>query len=201
AEAVQYHRSYLTDKLNQAIGIADLDVVDDGTLMLDGMAALGTSPFDGEGTPKKKMPIVQKGILVNFLYDSYTAGKENKESTGNAHRAGYSSTPYISANNLKVIPKSSKTLQGLISESENAILVYTTGDQPNTTTGDFSGLIMTGFKISKGEIEHPIKQAMLGIHMIDFLKNIEIIGGDVRDLGRFHCPSMKISSAKIAGEG
>ncbi|MHA1143460.1 MAG: TldD/PmbA family protein [Candidatus Helarchaeota archaeon] len=200
AESVQYHRSFLTGKLNEQVGCKLLNVIDDGRYVRNGMAALGTSSFDGEGTPKISRQILENGILKTYLHDSYTAGKDGISSTGNAIRSNYGYTPYIGPNNLRVLPRSSKTLDDFIHECDDGILLYTTGDSPNITTGDFSGLIMIGFRILKGSIEHPIKQAMMGINMIDFFNKIEEIGNDVRDLGRFHVPSLRISSAQIAGE-
>jgi len=60
--------------------------------------------FDGEGVPQQKTPLIEKGILRNFLYDNYAAKKEDKQSTGNASRAGYLSTPNVEANKLHVLP-------------------------------------------------------------------------------------------------
>ncbi|OGD86181.1 hypothetical protein A2Z23_02310 [Candidatus Curtissbacteria bacterium RBG_16_39_7] len=41
-------------------------------------------PFDFEGHPKKKVPIIEKGIFKNIVYDSYHAGKHGRENTGHA---------------------------------------------------------------------------------------------------------------------
>lgn len=200
AESIQYHRSYLTEKLDKPIGCKLLNVVDNGLLMNNGMAAIGTSAYDGEGTPKGKTQILEQGILKNYLHSSYTAGKAEVSSTGNSYRTHYGYPPFINISNLLVIPQSSKTLDELVAECDNGILMYWTGDTPNLTTGDFSGLIMAGFKISKGSMDFPIKQAMIGFNMFDFLNSIEEIGGDTRDLGLFHTPSLRISKAQIAGE-
>ncbi len=63
-----------------------------------------TGVFDGEGSPHQKTVVVEKGVLRNFLYDNYAAKKEGKESTGNAFRAGYVSTPSIDVTNFHLLP-------------------------------------------------------------------------------------------------
>ena len=60
--------------------------------------------FDGEGVPHQKTPVIEKGVFKNFLYDNYSAKKDGKESTGNASRAGYLSTPSIDTTNFHVMP-------------------------------------------------------------------------------------------------
>lgn len=199
AEAIQYKQSYLTDRINTEIASDQLNIVDNGLLInKKGIAGLGTTRFDGEGVPHQKTSLISSGILTNHLYDSYTAGKENRESTGNAMRFNYRSLPSISVTNLQVLGGSGD-LNSFISEIEKGILVYETGDQPNMATGDFSGLISTGFKIENGAIAYPLKNAMMGINMLDFFKQIYQIGTDYRTIFNVITPSLCVADIKIAG--
>ncbi|HUX99565.1 MAG TPA: TldD/PmbA family protein, partial [Candidatus Deferrimicrobium sp.] len=157
AEAVQYKRSYLTNKKGEEIAVNFLEVIDNGLYMSNERSAgLGTSKCDGEGVPRQKTPIISKGILENYLYDTYTAGKANCQSTGNAARSTYRSTLSIAISNLQLLGQSGD-LDSFISEMENGILVYYTADRPTIATGDFSGLIGIGFKIENGTIAYPLK--------------------------------------------
>ncbi len=40
--------------------------------------------FDGEGTPTRELPLIEKGILKNFLHSAGTAKRMNAEPTGHA---------------------------------------------------------------------------------------------------------------------
>jgi PmbA protein len=199
AEAVQYKRSYLTNKKGEKIAVSSLEVIDNGLYITkDGSAGLGTSICDGEGVPRQKTPIISKGILQNYLYDTYTAGKAHCQSTGNAARSTYRSTLLITISNLQVLGQSGN-LESFISEINDGILVYYTSDQPTMATGDFSGLISIGFKIENGSIAYPIKNTMLGINMLDLFKQIYAIGEDYREVFNIITPSICVSDVKIAG--
>ncbi|MHA1276636.1 MAG: TldD/PmbA family protein [Candidatus Helarchaeota archaeon] len=199
AEAIQYKRSYLTDLKNEELAVDYLNVVDNG-LYIDnnGIAGLGTSKFDGEGIPRQKTPLISNGILSNYLYDTYTAGKEGHLSTGNAARGSYRSVPYITISNLEVVGQAGD-MESFITEIKDGVLMYYTADRPNIVTGDFSGLISNGFKIKNGEITYPLKQAMIGINMLDLLKQIQAIGRDYRQISQVITPSLYISDVKVAG--
>ncbi|MHA1380722.1 MAG: TldD/PmbA family protein [Candidatus Helarchaeota archaeon] len=199
AESVQYGRSYLMNKLNEKIATKNFEVIDDGTFVNNGIAGLGSSSFDGEGTPRQKNQIISKGILKKFLYNSYSAGKENLKSTGNAFRDNFRKMPSISPTNLIITPGTG-TIDEIISETKEGILVVWTGDKPNLVTGEFSGLIGTGFKVKNGEITFPLKQTMLGINMLDFFKRIDYIAADSRQISHVITPSIRITKGKIGGK-
>lgn len=59
-----------------------LDLSDDGL----SQHSLFPGPFDLEGTNSQKTSLVAKGILRNFLYDSYSGVMDNRLSTGNRIR-------------------------------------------------------------------------------------------------------------------
>ena len=92
----------------------NVSIVDDGTMP----GGWGTCPFDDEGYPIQKTPIVEKGVLRNFIYDTYTAMKANVESTGNAQRSGYWIKPQPSPNNL-VLEKGKDNPEEMIKETKN----------------------------------------------------------------------------------
>lgn len=48
----------------------------------------------------QKTNLVENGVLKSFMYDIYTANKENTTSTGNGYRNSYLSTPSVSPSNI-----------------------------------------------------------------------------------------------------
>ncbi len=208
AENIQYKRSYLCDKLGEQIGSDLFTVIDDGTYP-DGVGSLR---FDAEGTPAQKTEIITKGILQSYIYDSYTAGKDERESTGNAFRLvsghmfeNYRGIPTIGVRNLVIAPGRG-TVKDLISEVKNGILLRTTWDRPNIATGDFSGLIAEGYQIEDGEAKYAIRQTNIGINMVDLFNGIVAVAADSRQFQLPsrgpHCvisPSIMIEEAMISG--
>lgn len=77
ARAFHEKRSFLSGQLGKKVAGANITLWDDA---LD-PAGL-PMPFDLEGVPKKKMAIIEKGVLKGIVYDHYDALKYGKEPTG-----------------------------------------------------------------------------------------------------------------------
>ena len=96
-DLVHKKSSFLRDKLGKRIAPETITIVDDATLG----EGIGTRPFDGEGVASRRLPIVERGILRTFLYDTRTARRAGAKSTGSASR-GWSSLPSIGTQRLSV---------------------------------------------------------------------------------------------------
>ena len=92
ADLVQTKKSIYTGRLNETVASQLVTVVDDG--------GLGSMAVDAEGVPSSTTPIIDRGKLVGFLHDSYTAHRGNTVSTGNARRVSFDTKPYIAPTNF-----------------------------------------------------------------------------------------------------
>jgi PmbA protein len=79
ALAVQEGRSFMGEHIGEKLLDEKVTIYDDG-LDPHGLPV----PFDFEGVPKQKVVFFDKGVARNITYDSLTAGREKKESTGHA---------------------------------------------------------------------------------------------------------------------
>jgi len=67
------------------------------TVYDDGLDPEGLQvPFDFEGIPKKKVTFFDKGVAKEVTYDSFTAGREGKDSTGHGLIAPNTAGPFPS---------------------------------------------------------------------------------------------------------
>lgn len=200
AESVQRKRSYLADRLGTSIGSELLTVHDDPTMEW----ALGSSSFDGEGVPSKRKSVIERGVLKTYLYDSYTAGKDSVENTGNSSRGGavwsYRDPPGISFSNL-VVERGDSSFDEMVAECDKGIYLRVTFDSPNLATGEFSGLLMEGYRIEDGMIGPAVRQATMGIQLTDMFSRIDLVGAEPRHAFGVHTPAIRISSARIGGSG
>ena len=86
-DAIWRQASFLAGKLGEAIAAPSLTIIDDNAMLLPtGVGGFGTSPFDGEGLPSLRTVVVEKGVLRNYLLNTYTARKLGMKSTHNASR-------------------------------------------------------------------------------------------------------------------
>ena len=193
SDNVQKGRSSLIGKMGSIIANEKLSLIDDGTLS----GGLGTASTDDEGTPSRKNELLKNGTLTSFIYDCYTAGKEKRESTGNAVRGSFTSTPSISIRNLIVdYPRSDIT--GEIREGVivNSVIGAHTA---NPISGDFSVEARNSFLIREGDVASPIKSMMISGNIFELLKNIDGAGKNIRRVGNILTPTMRVSKMKVIG--
>jgi PmbA protein len=196
AQLFQYKRSFLVDKRGKKIGSEFLNIEDNA--LING--AVGSSNSDGEGVPCKNKEILKNGIFLKsgLLHNSYTAGKEGIESTGNASRRSFSSVPTIGISNLFLNP-GNISKEEMIKDVKEGILLNSTADSPNIATGDFSGLISQGNLILNGKIKQALNETMFGINLLDLFKNIVSVSKETKVYGSYYAPFVKVDNVQIIG--
>ena len=197
ADSVQRNQSPFKGKIGAKIASDNLTIYDDGLYP----AGLRTSAFDGEGVPQQKTPIIEKGVLRSFLYDNYTAKKDSKESTGNASRAGYLSTPIIEPSNFHIMPGTGSADQ-LMREVDDGLLVYYLqgAHSSNPVSGEFSVVATPAWKIRKGTIAHCSRGVMLAGNIFEVLKNVSVIANNERQVGQLVSPWLLVENVRVIGK-
>ena len=197
ADNIQRNQSPFKGKIGTKVASDDLTIYDDGVLR----GGLRTAAFDGEGAPRQKTLIIEKGVLKNFLYDHYAAKKEGKESTGNASRAGYLSTPSLEATNFHIMP-GNKSPEQLMSEMDDGLIIYFLqgAHSSNPVNGEFSVVATPAWKIKKGEIVHSSRGIMLAGNIFEVLKNVSVVGNNERKMGQLVSPWILVENVKVIGK-
>ncbi len=189
SEAVQKKMSLFDGKLNKKvassiINIKDIPIFDNG---------LANTNFDGEGSSTKELSIITDGILNSYLYNNYTARKENRKTTSHASR-GFKTSIGISCHNF-ILENGNNKREDLISQIDHGVLVNSlTGVHSgvNVLSGDFS-LQAEGIKIEKGKLSYTANPFVVSGNILDFLNNIEILADDTD----YHHSSIYAPSALI----
>ena len=197
ADNVQRSQSPFKGKIGAKVASEAVTIYDDGLFP----CGLRTGTFDGEGVPRQKTLLVEKGVLRNFLYDNYAAKREGKESTGNASRAGYLSTPSIEATNFHVMP-GNKTSDQLMSEVDDGLIIYYLqgAHSSNPVSGEFSVVATPAWKIKRGEIVHCSRGVMLAGNIFEVLKNVSVIASNERKMGQLIAPWLLVENVKVIGK-
>jgi PmbA protein len=197
ADYVQRNQSVFKGKIGEKVASEILTICDDG--LFNG--GLRTWKFDGEGVPQQKTLIVEKGILRDFIYDNYTAKKEGKESTGNATRAGYLSTPNIEATNFHLMA-GNKSPEELIGEVAEGLLVYYLqgAHSSNPASGEFSVVATSAWRVQNGEITYATKGAMLTGDIFHVLTNVSALANNERKIGQLVAPWVLVENVKVIGK-
>jgi PmbA protein len=199
ADYVQRNQSALKGKIGEKVASENVTIYDDG--ILEG--GFRTWRFDDEGVDRRKTIVVEKGVLKSFLYDNYTARKEEVDSTGNAYRGGntpYMETPSIESTNFRFVP-GNKSTDELISEIDSGLLVYLLqgAHSSNPVSGEFSVVAVPSWKIEKGEIKTAVKGAMLSGTVFEVLNNVSALANNERQVGTLVAPWIRVENVKVIG--
>ena len=201
ADSIQRGRSPFAGRLAETIASEALGLADDGREP-DGLAS---APFDGEGTPTGRTPLIEGGILRAYLHDSYTARREGGQwrSTASAARSGYRSPPSVSPSNLIVAP-GALSFDELLAEAQEGIYVTEVAglhSGVNPVSGTFS-VGATGRAISGGELAEPADEFTIASDLPAMLTAIRAAGERPRWVpfgGSVKTPALLVGEMAIGG--
>ncbi len=189
AEPIQRGRSYLRDRMNERVAPAALTLEDDGRFP----AGLHSSSRDGEGTPRRPLLIVEKGVFKNQLHNSYTAGKAGAISTGHGGQLGG-----ISPTNLRprVGTRPARVLTG---EIDDGLYIESALFSPNPVTGEFSTTVDWAMKIENGDLAYPVTGIAISGGMLELLADMDGISSDYREEPGTIMPTIRFRKVNVAG--
>jgi PmbA protein len=153
--------SPLRDKLGQQIAHPSFTLIDDPAVDYGPQ----TSAFDNEGVVRKMTPLVENGILRNFIYDLDTAGRAGQHPTGHGTQR--------SLTNLVMSP-GDQPFEEMIANMQEGLMVhgYLGLGQGNPINGEFSVNVVLGYKIENGQVAGRVKDVMLAGNAYSALKDI-----------------------------
>lgn len=184
--SIARRQSLFVDRLGRQVGGELVDIVDDGLLK----GGLGTEPFDGEGVPCRLVPVVEKGVLRNYLLDTYWGRKLKLRSTGNAG----------GPNNLYWKAGTSTPAEIVGSVDRGLLLTGTIGLGLMPTTGDMS-VGAFGLWIEKGEIVHPVAEVTISGNLGELLQGVQMVGNDLVLRDTIAGPTIKVAEITVGGTG
>lgn len=186
--------SFLTGQLGQRLAPEFVTINDDGRMP----GGLGSRPFDGEGLPTRKNIVVDRGMLANYLLDTYSAKKLSLTSTGNASRS-VGESPSVGPTNFYLVPGTATAQQIVESVKHGLYVTDLIGFGINMVTGDYSRGA-SGFWIENGELAYPVEEITIAGNLKRMFAGIEMIGNDLVFRGRIASPTIKLADMTIAGQ-
>ncbi|MGB9718538.1 MAG: TldD/PmbA family protein [Thermoproteota archaeon] len=185
--------SYYSGRLGERVASEHLSIMDD-PLYPFGWAS---SPFDDEGYPCSRVKLVEKGILANYITDSYTANALNIGNNGHAARPGLAEKPMPSLTNLQVAPGDYEDDE-LFKDVKLGIYVYDSSLGPVGGSTNVSSLVDHGFLVENGEIKHPVKNTMVGSTVLQILQSVDAVGRRTRNEAGRIAPKIRIRNVRVS---
>jgi PmbA protein len=190
--------SPLSRKLGQVAFDPRFSLYDDG---LDPEATT-SAPCDDEGTLSQRTPLIEAGVVRNFLYDLQTAGLAGARSTGNASRS-LNSLPSPTPR-AWIVAAGDHSFEAMLREIGRGIVVDQTMGawSGNVIGGEFSGNVHLGFQVEGGEIVGRVKNTMVSGNVFQALSNLPYIGDRPEWInGSMKVPYLCIQSLGVSSKG
>jgi len=185
-------RSRLASHLGEPVTDIPISMYDDPFRQ----KGLGSTFWDAEGTPTRRIDFVRDGVLASFAYDLRTAYRYGKESTASAIRGGSNGGTAIGHHNF--------TVDGPRTDVADDRVIYVHGvvgaHTANPMSGDFSVEISNAFMMEGGEYGTPIRTAMLAGNVFTMHKEIGGISTEVRQIGSLVLPSIRVLRQRVIGK-
>jgi PmbA protein len=175
--------------LDEKIVLADSGLRDFG---------VASGPFDGEGVPRRRNVLFDRGVFTGFLFDLATAAACRTQTTGSASR-DYTSQPQPGLSGLELAPGDAR-LEAVLAGIKDGLLVHDClgGGQSNVLAGDVAVNVSSGFRIENGKLTGRVKDTMIAGNVYEMSRNVAAVGDTVRDLGLFHVPFLMFEGLKAA---
>jgi len=192
AQEVHEKASFLCGRQGKKVFPEGLSLADHA-----GNAVYAGFPFDGEGSPKKRVALIERGVLTGPVTDSAWAAKLGLENTGHALPKPNTHGP-MALN--PVLAAGESSLEELIGGVERGLLVtqfhYTNLIDPKDLT--LTGMTRNGtFLIEDGNVTRPVKNLRFTESLVGALGRVTGVGRDLDVAGALFegevvCPALRI---------
>jgi PmbA protein len=192
--SVYRQESFLAGKLGQRVASEKLTVIDDGTIP----GLFGSSPFDDEGVPTRRTPVIERGILKSYLLNTYTARKLSLRTTGNAAR-GLTGNAGIGHGNFYMeqgVKSPGDIIAGI---TDGFYVTELMGFGVNIVTGDYSRGA-AGIWIRNGELAFPVSEVTIAGNLEQMFLDLGEIGSDLEFRSSTAAPTLMIPEMTVGGK-
>lgn len=191
ATALQDQRSCFNDRLGKQLFGKNITIEDNVYHALQ----LG-APYDGEGIPRQRVLLVNRGVPTNLVYSRSSAKAAKKRPTGHGFVLP---NEYGEAPMNLVFSGGKASLQEMIASTGRGLLVtrlwYIREVDPYEKI--MTGMTRDGlFLIEKGQVVSAVRNFRFNQSILEMLRNVELMGPAVRATGEeafeMVVPAMKV---------
>ena len=191
ATALEDKRSCLNERMGKQLFGRNITITDDAYHPLQ----LG-APFDGEGMPRQRVLLVDRGVPRNLVYARSTAKAAGKKPTGHGFALP---NEYGEAPMNLVFAGGDSSLEKMVALTDRGLLVtrlwYIREVDPYEKV--MTGMTRDGlFLVEKGKTTTAVRNFRFNQSILELLRNVELLGPAVRATGEeafeMVVPAMKV---------
>jgi TldD protein len=206
-DLVQEGSSVLGGRIGERLGSPAVTIVDDPSL-----PEFGFEPFDAEGSAVGRTPVIEKGIVANYLHSRETLAALGHGHAGHA-RAMPGEPPLVRMSNT-FIEAGDSSLEEILAECRKGILLKgSRGGQVDPGRGVFQFNAEYGYLIENGDCTQMVRDVSLSGEILKTLFSIRLCGREIR-MHQGYCgkggqsvpvsdgaPHVLLSEAVVGGSG
>lgn len=178
---IQQGTSFLAGKIGKQVFPDNVSIIDKAVER----GKLGARLFDNEGVATSTLPLIENGVISNYVLDTYSSGKLGMQGT----------VDDVSRPTLLQIGENALTLKDIVRLCGDGILVTgTNGGNSNPVTGDFSYGV-EGFSFHNGEICSPIREMVVTGNIVELWGRVIAAGDDALRSLRWQFPTIAFDDA------
>lgn len=191
ATALADKRSCLNGRMGKSVFGSNISITDDAYHPLQ----LG-APFDGEGIPRQRVLLVDRGLPKNLVYSRSSAKAAGKKPTGHGFALP---NEYGEAPMNLVFAGGDSSLDRMVASTDRGLLVtrlwYIREVDPYEKV--MTGMTRDGlFLVEKGKVSSAVRNFRFNQSILEMLRNVEQLGPAVRATGEeafeMVVPAMKV---------
>ena len=178
-------------KAGDAVCSPRLTLVDDGTRK----NGIGSAPFDHEGVKPARKVIIEKGVLKDYLLNSYYGRSLRRSSTGNAVASGDArfgvrhTNAYIEAGDAD--PKD------ILADVKRGLLVTRFLSPAMTLSVNFTQAV-EGYWVEDGKVSYPVRAVAIAAPLRSMLEGIVAVGNDLDPNAAVASPTLLVNKMNIS---
>ena len=193
ATALEDQRSCLNKRMGKQLFGKNISIMDDVYHPFQ----LG-APFDGEGMPRQRVSLVEKGVPKNLVYSRASAKKAGKKPTG--HGFGLPNEYGEAPMNL-VFGGGDSSVEKMVAGTERGLLVtrvwYIREVDPYEKI--MTGMTRDGlFLVENGKVTTAVRNFRFNQSLIELLQNVQELGPSVRTTAE-EAFEMVVPAMKVTG--
>ena len=152
-------------ELGKRVGCDELNIIETGAFLGPGYV-----PYDDEGNKAGITYLVKNGMLSGRLHNAETAADLGEAVTGNARAKNFEYEPMVRMTTT-YIGAGSKTLDDLVSEMEDGVLLYDYKHGQGMSTFTIAPNI--AYYIKNGKIDKPVRISVVSGNVFEALGDID----------------------------
>ena len=188
-------RSRWRDAIGTTVAVPGLHLADDGREA----GGVATGAFDREGVPHRRLALIESGVLRFFLHNAYSAHAMGEANTGHATGSARS-VPAIGPTNLSILPGEG-SVDDLVADVEQGLLVRRFSGNANPISGDFSGAVKSAQLIRNGKLGRAVSGTLIAGNVFDALSTLSAISADRERVYNYTLPFLQLEKVSVTAKG